>query len=249
MSHRQSEARLAVARPLYSQVRDLLLERIKNSEWSVGQALPNEFNLAAEFGVSIGTVRRAVEGLEETGIVVRKQGRGTYIAGPASTALLGRFAPLRATNGEPLPMAYALVRVLRRPATEPEQQGLGLHAYGEVVEVVQRLAAGDWVRGIERSVTPAGLFPRPLDEVNLERHLYLAYAELGLFIVQVEDRVSAVAADAASANQLDVPLATALLAVERTACALDKRPVELRSSLFALAGAAYQGAIGNEPRA
>ena len=101
MSQRHSEARLAVARPLYSQVRDLLLERTRNSEWSIGQALPNEFNLAAEFGVSIGTVRRAVEGLEETGIVVRKQGRGTYIAGPASTAMLGRFMPLRATNGEP----------------------------------------------------------------------------------------------------------------------------------------------------
>ena len=248
MSQRQSEARLAVARPLYSQVRDLLLERIKNSEWSIGQALPNEFNLAAEFGVSIGTVRRAVEGLEETGIVVRKQGRGTYLAAPASTALLGRFMPLRATNGELLPFAYALVRVLRRPATELEQKGLGPHASGEVVEIVQRLAAGPAACGIERSVVPASLFPQLLEGVGLERHLYLAYAELGVFIVQAEDRVSAVAADAASANELGVPLATPLLAVERTAYALDRRSVELRSSLFALAGAAYHGAIGNEPR-
>ena len=104
MSQRQTEARLAIARPLYSQVRDLLLERIKKSEWTIGQALPNEFNLAAEFGVSIGTVRRAVEGQEETGIVVRKQGRGTYLAGPASTAVLGRFHPLRAEHGHSVPV-------------------------------------------------------------------------------------------------------------------------------------------------
>ncbi len=245
---RQTEARLAVARPLYTQVRDLLLERIRNSEWSIGQALPNEFNLAAEFGVSIGTVRRAVEGLEETGIVVRKQGRGTYLAGPGSTTVLGRFMPMRLASGEPVACDYALVRTGRRTAIESERQALGLHAAGDVIEVVQRVRAGQAVRGVERSVVPAGLFPRPLDAVGLDRHLYFAYAELGVFVTQAEDRVTALAADAAGAGQLDVSVAAPVLAIERIAYALDGRPIELRSSLFALTGAAYHGAFGQDTR-
>ena len=118
-----------------------------------------------------------------------------------------------------------------------------------MIEIVQRLVASDSLRGIERSVVPASLFPRPLDAVGLERHLYLAYAELGVFVTQAEDRVRAVAAEAESAIELGVPVAAPLLAIERTAYALDRRPVELRCSLFACTGAVYHGAIGHDPRA
>jgi GntR family transcriptional regulator len=82
----------------------------------------------------------------------------------------------------------------------------------------------------------------------LDRHLYLAYAELGVFVTQADDRVTALAADAAGAGQLDVSVAAPVLAIERIAYALDGRPVELRSSLFALAGAAYHGAFGQDAR-
>ena len=54
--------------------------------------------------------------------------------------------------------------------------------------------------------------------------------------------MTALAADAAGAGQLDVSVAAPVLAIERIAYALDGRPVELRSSLFALAGAAYHSA-------
>ena len=77
----QSNSRAGVmSQPLYAQVRERLLERIVSKEWHQGQVLPNEFHLAREFGVSIGTIRKAVEGLEAAKIVVRKQGRGTFVS-------------------------------------------------------------------------------------------------------------------------------------------------------------------------
>lgn len=88
-------SRLTVPKPLYSQVRDVLLARIRGGEWGAGETLPNEFLLAADFGVSIGTIRRAIEGLEETGIVKRIQGRGTFVSGPGPSALQDKFCRLR----------------------------------------------------------------------------------------------------------------------------------------------------------
>jgi GntR family transcriptional regulator len=69
-----------------------------------------------------------------------------------------------------------------------------------------------------------------------------------VFVTQAEDRVSAVAADPATASLLDVPVAAPLLAIERVAFVLDKRPVEVRSSLFALEGASYHCSIGQDAR-
>ncbi len=93
------DARAAVSKPLYGQVRELLLGRIGRGEWSPGESLPNEFVLASQFEVSVGTIRRAIEGLEDSGVVVRKQGRGTYISGQGAQALQNKFTNLRSSSG------------------------------------------------------------------------------------------------------------------------------------------------------
>ena len=98
----------AFARPLYSQVREILLSRIDRGDWSEGELLPNEFQLATEFGVSVGTIRRAVGGLEEAGIVVRKQGRGTFL--PGHTLRLRQLVAMRHDGGA----------VPRKPCCRPD---------------------------------------------------------------------------------------------------------------------------------
>jgi GntR family transcriptional regulator len=65
--------------PLYAQVRQLLRERIRSGTWRPGQLLPNEFEIADEFGVSQGTARKALDALAQDGLVVRRQGRGTFV--------------------------------------------------------------------------------------------------------------------------------------------------------------------------
>ena len=66
-------------RPLYLQVRDAVAERIATGTWKIGIAIPNEGDLAREFGVSVGTVRKSLGLLEEQHILTRQQGRGTFV--------------------------------------------------------------------------------------------------------------------------------------------------------------------------
>ena len=78
---RKTGRRLAVAScPLYEQVRNVLVERLRHGDWHPGDRLPTESVLAEELGVSLGTLRRAVELLVEEGALIRRQGAGTFAA-------------------------------------------------------------------------------------------------------------------------------------------------------------------------
>ncbi|HMN87192.1 MAG TPA: GntR family transcriptional regulator, partial [Bauldia sp.] len=70
------------SRPLYEQVKSAITRRIEIDEWTTDFQIPSEDELAAEFSVSSPTVRRALRELQEEGILVRIQGRGTFVAGP-----------------------------------------------------------------------------------------------------------------------------------------------------------------------
>ena len=68
------------AGPLYSQVRELLTRRVIDGQWTPGQLIPSEHRLAGEMGVSQGTVRKAVDEMVASNILVRQQGKGTFVS-------------------------------------------------------------------------------------------------------------------------------------------------------------------------
>ncbi|MDO5532927.1 GntR family transcriptional regulator [Sutterella sp.] len=80
-----------VRKPLYMQVREILLERIRGGEWKPGEQIPTEPVLASQFGVSIGTLRRAVETLVAESILVRREGAGTFLTTYRDTGYWNRF--------------------------------------------------------------------------------------------------------------------------------------------------------------
>lgn len=97
---RKTGRRLAVARcPLYEQVRNVLVERLRHGDWHPGDRLPTESVLAEELGVSLGTLRRAVELLVEEGALIRRQGAGTFAATLATVAEENRFQPFESLDG------------------------------------------------------------------------------------------------------------------------------------------------------
>ncbi len=89
-------------RPLYAQVRECLIERIRSGEWKPGQLIANEFEIAAEFGVSQGTARKAIGDLASEGLVVRRQGRGTFVVEHTPAHVLFRFFNLFDEDGNPV---------------------------------------------------------------------------------------------------------------------------------------------------
>ena len=68
-----------LAGPLYFQIQELMRARIRAKEWSGGRYLPNEGDLAREYGVSVGTMRKALDLLGQQNLIVRRQGLGTYV--------------------------------------------------------------------------------------------------------------------------------------------------------------------------
>src|SRR5688572_16184743 len=66
--------------PLYLQIRALLLDSLDAGDWKPGEAIPSEIELAARYNVSQGTVRKAIDAMAAENIVVRRQGKGTFVA-------------------------------------------------------------------------------------------------------------------------------------------------------------------------
>src|SRR6476619_8336321 len=97
----QSNTRFQV-KPLYMQVRDALLDRIKDGRWKPGASLPSEIDLYRELGVSLGTLRKALGVLEAEKLIIREPGRGTFVNSYREGVSVSRFNPIRAADGGPV---------------------------------------------------------------------------------------------------------------------------------------------------
>lgn len=227
-------SRLAVPKPLYSQVRDALLERIRGGEWGVGATLPNEFTLATDFGVSIGTIRRAIEGIEESGILKRIQGRGTFVSGPGQMALQDKFCRLRRLDGVPVELAHTLHKVSVRAAAPSEGALLSAGEPGEVIEIVQHVGVAGQMIGVERSLLWKAAFPSLEEQFTCGQHVYQVLSNYGALVMRAEERVSAIIAQDSDEilHGLRVPPGTPLLSVVRVALAMGRQPVEHRTSRY-----------------
>jgi len=222
------------ARPLYVQVEAILNERIVSGGWRSGQALPAEPELAAELGVSAGTLRRALARLERRHLIERRQGRGTYVAQQTSEQALGQFFRVRNRAGEPVEPETLITGVETGPATEGEAGPLGL-AEGEAVHRIdrRRIFEGE-PRIAERLTLPAALFPGlslPLAPAQLGSEIYVHYRNAhGIIVVRSDENLSATAAGAEDAAVLGCPEGTPLLLIERLTFDAAGRAVERRVS-------------------
>ena len=113
-------------RPLYLQLRDALAERIASGEWKPGSAIPNESDLAREFGVSAGTMRKALDLMEAERLLTRRQGRGTFVNDQTSDELAARFTNLRVPDGSRLCGEVRHVEVTEGRANDAECRRLRL---------------------------------------------------------------------------------------------------------------------------
>ena len=235
-------------KPLYLQVKDVLVERLAAGEWSPGQAIPSELELAAQYGVSHGTVRKAIDALADDNLVVRRQGKGTFVATHTEEAQSSyRFLRLRADDGHE---EYPVSRVLdlRRARVGADIARLLEMKSGDSVVTIRRVL--EWRRRpvvLDDVTLPAALF-RGLTRAKLVAYPGSMYgffeSQFGVRMLNAHERLKAVAADASAAAALDVPAGYPLLAVERVAFTYGGRPVEFRRGLCATADHHYANAIG-----
>jgi len=233
------------ARPLYAQVKTLMLQRLIGGEWRPGEMLPSEFQLADRFGVSQGTVRKALDELAADNVVVRRQGRGTFVAEHDLHRELFHFFHLVGPDGARRLPESRLVSVRRGLADRSEADALAL-ARGVPVFRVRRVRSLDALPVIAETIAvPQALFPDLADMREVPNTLYDLYERrYGITIARAVERLSAVAADQRDAKLLGIASGTPLLEIDRIALALDGNPVEWRVSRCLTAAHHYQVELG-----
>lgn len=232
--------------PLYAQVRDLMIERVRRGEWKPGQSIPSETQLASDLEVSQGTVRKAIGELVAGNVLVRRQGKGTFVASHDRRWALFHFFHVVADRGEESPPVSRTLANRRRRATRDEARTLGLSTGDPVVRIERvRLLGGAAVLS-ETVTVPASRFPglERLPVADVPNTLYEMYErEHDITIHRADERVKAVNAGARVARQLGIEPGDALLRIERVAFTLSGTPVELRVSFCDTANHHYASSI------
>lgn len=217
--------------PLYRQVRDILIGRIISGQWTPGAALPSEMQLAADLGVSQGTVRKALDSMADDRLVVRHQGKGTYVAEHDQDRVLFQFFNIVSDSGEKRFPDSAGVRLSKMPASAHSRERLQLPPGSKVWHITrQRLLDGQAVI-LETIELPATRFAGLGEIKSLPNNLYeLFAARFAQPVVRAIEGLKAVNAMPEQAAALNCEPGTALLLIDRTAIALDGTPMEWRRS-------------------
>ncbi|HWH82992.1 MAG TPA: GntR family transcriptional regulator [Burkholderiaceae bacterium] len=232
--------------PLYLQVKALLLHSLQRGEWVPGEAIPSELDLAARFKVSQGTMRKAIDELAAENHLVRRQGKGTFVATHAEEHVQFRFLRLMPDEGEAGGLARRLIDCQRQRAPAEVARALDLRASEPVVRVRRLLSFGATPVVFDDIWLPSALF-KGLSGERLAAHqgpLYgLFEAEFGVRMVRAEEKIRAVAADATSAELLALAPGAPLLSVERRSMTYGDKPVELRRGLYSTASHYYRNEL------
>jgi GntR family transcriptional regulator len=219
--------------PLYKEVKIRLTRGLARGEWKPGQAIPSESRLAERFNVSIGTIRKAIDELVAERILLRQQGRGTFVATHTEDRTLFYFFHIVGKDGSrELPVTELLsFRKARASATEEERLRLPRGAPTFRIQNVLKLAGKPVI--FDEITLSAELF-KDLDEqifVSREGTIYGLYqARYGISVLRISERLSAANPSIRAASLLELSRETPSLMISRVAYTYDDTPVEYRLS-------------------
>lgn len=220
--------------PYYAQLIILLKEQIDQKVWNPGDQIPGEPELCREYGVSRTVVRQTLGEMEQEGLIVRRKGKGTFVAVPKiseglAQKLTGFYQDMVARGLKPV------TQVLRQevvPATEKVADYLEITP-GALVVVIKRLRfINDQPIQLVTSYLPYALIPA-LATVDLtNRSLYeFIEQECNLFIARGRRFIEAVSANESEANLLQIERNAALVMLDSVSYLDDGRPIEYYHAL------------------
>jgi GntR family transcriptional regulator len=216
-------------RPLYLQLRDVFVERIAAGVWQSGRVVPNEAELSREFGVSPGTIRKALEILESERVLTRRQGRGTFVNDQGCDRLAGRFHNVVDSNRKPAVTRTKLASVTEDVVSELERSRLRLPSSQSRVFRIQRVYfCGQRPLMVEAASVPAELFPDLQKRPDAAERLASLARQYGILLGKAEERISIGEAQPSWASTLQVPAGSPLLVLDRLVVDVGERPVEWR---------------------
>ena len=224
--------------PLYQQIKSLVLQSLQAGEWKPGAPIPSEFELAARYKVSQGTVRKAIDELAKEHLLVRRQGKGTFVATHAEQQVQFRFLKLKPDNPQSDaqgPAERHIIACKRLRAPTPVAQVLGLRT-GEAVFQVRRVLSFDQVPTIFEDIWLPGAAFKGLTAERLSadtRPMYAMFeSDFGIRMVRAQERLRAVLPSPEVCEWLQVDSDTPLLKVERMSFTYHDTPMEWRIGVY-----------------
>jgi GntR family transcriptional regulator len=233
--------------PLYRQIKALLVQRLESGEWHPGEAIPSESELANQFLVSQGTVRKAIDELAAENLLVRRQGKGTFVATHDDPRAFFRFLRLVPLAGGIQQTKSVPLECWRAKAGPEAARMLGIQVSDPITIVRRVLHFADKPVVVDEIYLPGEIF----GEVTLEMlrdyqgSLYSFFENrFGIRMVRAEERLRAVPADRVSADLLHVEEGSPLLSVERISFSYADKPVEWRRGLYSTHDHCYFNELG-----
>ena len=233
--------------PLYQQIRVLVMASLESGEWKPGDIIPSESDLAVRFGVSQGTVRKAIDEMAAENLLVRRQGKGTFVATYNDQRSSLRFLRIAANEGDLPPLASVPIECWRAKAGVDVARTLAIEPGAPIIIVRRVLRAGEEPVVFDEIYLPGALFPDLSVDVlrDAEASLYgLFECKYGVRAIGADERLRAVLADRVSAGMLQVAEGSPLLLVERVSFTYGQKPVEWRRGFYATQKCHYHKELG-----
>ncbi len=225
----------AAGMPLYRLVKQALLSAIESGRCAAGKALPSESEIAGSMGVSIGTLRRAVTELAAEHILVRRQGRGTFVATHSADRSMFQFFRVERNDGVRVAPTVDMVSFERRRAEGEPANALRLPAGEPVFQIENRLQLQGNAVIYDRLTLACTLFGGLTEKTFRERPgtIYQLYqSSFGISVLSARERGRAAAADDDAVRVLGLSKGQPVMEVRRTALTFGDRPVEHRVSII-----------------
>jgi GntR family transcriptional regulator len=232
--------------PLYQQIKALITQSLQAGEWKPGELIPSEVELANRFKVSQGTVRKAIDELSAENLVVRRQGKGTFVATHHEARAQFRFLRLLPDVGEAHHPDNKIIEVKRLRAPAEIARLLDMKS-GDSVIFIKRVQSFDGAPTILEELWLPGLIFKGLTAERLVEYKGPMYGlfetEFGTHMIHAAEKIRAVSADESVAELLAVQLNTPLLSVERVSYTYGNKPVEVRRGLYVTDRHHYQNEL------
>jgi GntR family transcriptional regulator len=235
--------------PLYQQIKVLMLKSLQSGEWKPSEAIPSEIDLAARDKVSQGTVRKAIDELAAENLLIRRQGKGTFVATHAEHQVQYRFLKLVPDNGDPNsegPAQRQIIDCKKSRASADVARALAMRAGDAVLQVRRVLSFSAIPTILEDLWLPAAPFKGLTAErlADYDGPMYALFeTEFGVRMVRAEEKIRAILPDAEQCGLLMIGPQTPLLSVERIAYTYNDAPMEMRRGLYLTDTHYYRNAL------
>ncbi len=217
--------------PLYQQIKALLLQNLEQGEWNAGEMIPSEVDLAVRYKVSQGTVRKAIDELTAENLLVRRQGRGTFVATHQEPVNRFRFLRMEKNDSAEYKTYSNVLAVDTAVPPDLVRERLQLNA-GETAVVISRMLSFETEPAVFEYIwLPKEIFT----DVTLEKlvtykgGLYGWFeAEYNVRMIRAVEHLSAQLASDEVSSRLGLAAGAPVLYIERVSYTYADQPVEVR---------------------